>query len=248
MWSRVKNGPWRECEFSGLTGFRSHVKDGHALLAALRRIPESLEEVEISYMTLDADIMRELGRFKSLTSLSVDFFGGTLLPLPPALTTLHWNRGAMDMRDVLPAIAKSNITALWLDRVFIDHALLAATIETSKLKRVWMLSESAVSRLTDRDVAHYVAAAEKCDVECINFWRQTGHKVDLRRTRKLIEFGYSGTLYSNGHRCHEHVAQLDAAFTVRRVLAVLSARSGPAERFVRRDGDHACMARVFRFL
>ena len=48
--------------------------------------------------------------------------------------------------------------------------------------------------------------------------------------------------------CRERPELEKAVNDIRRVLGVLSARSGPAGKFVRRDGDHACLVRVVAYL
>ena len=250
MWTRVKDGYWNDWRegvpSKDVAGFKSRERNSYFVLKALRCMPESsLEEVDLSHVTLDADFMRELGRFKALTLLSVDFCSGTILPLPPSLTKLSWDGGEMDMRVFLPAIAKSNITELWMDCVIMDHDLVAAMIETSKLKRVSLMFRKY---LTDADVARYVLAAERCDVERIHFWRQRLYNVDLRRTRKLINFGNSDHVNDPDHKDYKYAPQIKIAMDVRRVLVVLGARSGPVDKFLRRDGDHACLSRVFRYM
>ena len=249
MWTKVKDGQWRAGETpKGVTGFKSYEEDSQVVIEALRRLPSSIDEVDLSFTTIDADMMSELGRFKALTSLRVDACNGALLPLPPSLIKLHWWCGdGMELRDLLPAVAQSGIVELWLKRhPSLDHALIAAAIETSKLKCVTL---SNTYYMHDHEVARYVVAAERCDIERIQFWRQTmPPNVDLRRTRKLIEFGCSDYIDNNGSRGIHYTSQLKSAFTVRRVLAVLSARSGPAAKFLKRDGDHACLSRIYKYM
>ena len=242
MWTRVKDGLWDCWETSSdVTGFKSHERNSKTVIAALRSMPESLEEIDLSFTTLDADMMIELGRFKALTLLNVNTCTGTLFALPPSLTKLWAGLDEVDMREFLSAVARSGIESLWLRGNAMDHALIAATIEASKLKKVTLCTESP---MTARDVARYVSAAERCDVECIYFCQHTGPIADLRRTRKLIEFGDS---YPDD-RDYQYTHQLKVALVVRLVLVVLSARSGPAAKFLKRDGDHACMERVVKYM
>ena len=246
MWTKVTNLETHKCLAEDATRLRMSRHSRAEVLETLRRAPASLQEIAFVEMALDADMMRELERFTALTYMRVSDCAGTILPLPPSLAEISVNGG--EVAAFLPALARSDIESLWLKQLYgMDHALIAATIETSKLKFVKLC---VYTPLTERDVARYVSAAEKSDVEIIFFTNTETFNVDLRRTRKLTDFGNSLNDQNNHNRylTYQYTPHLNAAMDVRLVLVVLSARSGPAAKFLKRDGDHACMARVLKYM
>ena len=246
MWSNVRGFVRVNCLAKDTTVLQLFKSNSAKVLETLRGAPLTLAEVVIVGMEINADIMRELGRCKALVRLHVSDCTGTIIPLPPSLAQLSVRAGVLD--DFLLAVAQSNIESLWVvqHNYPMPHELFATVIETSKLKCAALCGDSF---LAERDVARYVVAAERCDVERIYFRRQSdAFNVDLRRTRKLTDFGNSLHLENDPYMTYQYTPHINAALVVRRVLVVLSARSGPAAKFAKRDGDHACMERVLKYM
>ena len=108
MWSKLQDGWPIQCVAQDATRFITQERGCKVVLEFLRGAPAALERV-VMY-EIDADIMRELGRFRTLKYLSVVKCTGTLPPLPPSLTYLAVSGGELD--HFLPIIAQSNVTEL----------------------------------------------------------------------------------------------------------------------------------------
>ena len=210
----------------------------HVSAEVLHRF-KNLKRVQFLACTFDDFAWPETITYVSLASCILD----VLSSFPGAsVTTLQFHFcTSSDWDLVMDRVARSNVNDMRFAGI------------SGREQVVDMLPRSNITKFEFRDffvkdeiVRALVRVAETCDIVRIAFESFRVHDIDLRRTRELVEFGHINS-YTSPH-VYVYQSELDAAIAARRVLAVLSARTGPALRFLKRDGDHACMARVFRML
>ena len=217
------------------------MKRMHVCAEVLRRF-KNLTHLRFEHCTFDDDAAWP----ETITNVELLWCNLDSVPhLPGASVTrlylYHCTSAAWEL--VMDRVARSNVNVMR----FLGAYGFQQVVEMLPRSKIADFELRDVSNVDVATIHAFVRVAETCDIERIAFQCTRVRGLDLRRTRKLVEFGH--IVYSKWPHKPIYLSELDVALNVRRVLGLLGARTGPALRFLKRDDDdHACMARVFRLL
>ena len=194
----------------------------HVHVAKLHRF-KKLWGVRFRHCTFDAD---------AWPSTTITTMAMHSCDIPAALGALSASLTSIQLYDcssaaweaVMDRVARSNVRVMHF-RGEPGRHLVMEMLPRSKITEFEFVDFLREDVATVRTL---VRTAETCDVERLVFGI----------ARYTLKFP----------KTWEYKAEVDSALAVHRVLVVLSARSGPALRFLKRDGDNACLARTLKYM
>ena len=217
---------------------------GNVTLALLAGVPDTVDTILFHMVTVVPSMMRALEIFEHLREVRFTACKLDIVALPAQCIKLRVNDCIVaEWSGVTDAVARSNVALYHMygnqTHDDADDEYLARALPQSRIRDLMLFNRE----LGGRAQLLMLRAAEKCQIERISFSPATnpyglGSFPDLRRTLRLVHFGYIGARHDT----------FKPVLAVRRVLLVLGARKGGAASFARRDGDHACLFRVMKYL